>query len=1029
MRYRFGELEADGSRLELRRAGTLVALEPKPLRLLLDLLSHAPELRTREELLAAVWPGETVTPASLTRAMNALRRGLAEPVRGDDVVETARGRGYRIRLPVERLEAPVGPADWRELFVGRGALIEGLEARLAAAEHGRGAVVLLEGEPGIGKTRAAEILAERARARGADVRWGRCTEGAGAPPYLPWFQVLRDHLEENPRLERLLVERPALGRYLAVLLPELCERIPSLGEPPRLPPEELRFSVFDAVTEFVGRASRVRPLLVILDDLHWADEPSLRLLAFLAQRIGSFRTLVVGTRRVRDARANPALDAVLAELASRPHVEPALALGGLGQNEVHCILEAALRCSVDRELASEVHARSDGIPFFVQEFARDLIGEGEARGSLGIPATLRRVVAGRVESLDATLRPIAEAAAVIGREAPVGLVARAARVPKRAVLAALPALQEAGLLDPSSGDPLRLRFVHALVQEALYEALPLVRRIELHGAVGAALEAATQGSLAPPLSELAHHFAEAAPLRGAEPALRYLEAAAREAIRRVGGEEAIRLLERALSLVELEEGDTRPRRCQLLVALAEAHDAVGARGRARRRFAEVSALARQLGDVELLAQAALGFSRHLPGFAPMGVHEADAIAMLQEAREALRGRNEPVELRVLAALVPKLYWDPDRGVERAAELSLEAVRRARQSGCPALQALCVARRHLVIWPPAGLEERLALAQEAISLVDPKGDPMLALEARYLRVVDLLELGEPRRAAEDIVYYERLATELRRSHLIAHAGYWQNAMALAEGRLDDLERGIARCQTLNASGGSPTARPSLAVQAALLAWARGGPGPVDPRLVSLAEGLPALPSLSALVAWLASETGERETALAALERATANVADAVNRFDGLLVAAGCAMAVARLGAVARAEQIYDALRPFAGRHVQAFTGLALLGSASRYLGLLSAALGRFDEAELHLEEARAANWRTDARLFTGAALCDHVEVLLRRDAAGDRASARRRLDEAEILATELGAGVLQTRTAELRAKLERGAALRALPRLG
>jgi DNA-binding winged helix-turn-helix (wHTH) protein/tetratricopeptide (TPR) repeat protein len=1025
LRYRFADFEADATTPELSRAGSALAIEPKPLRLLLDLLSHAPAIRSADDLLAALWPGETVTASSLTRAVHALRRVLGEP--DASLLETVRGRGYRIVAPVERLATPADPAaDWPAYFVGRDELLAVLEARVARAEAGEGSLVLVTGEPGIGKTRTAEILAERAQARGIAVHWGRCVEGGGGPPYLPWFEILRAQLEAETAGGPFLAQRRRIGRYLAILMPDLLDPLGDVGEPPRLAAEEARYGLFDAVVELIRHTARKRPLLLILDDLHQADAPSLRLLAFLARRVGELRLLVLGTLRSRGPAAGPALDETLAEISSLPHVEASLEVYGLARHEVASLLCAALAGDPLPSLVDSVYEATGGNPFFVREVTRDLVRSAAPPTRLpGAPASVQRAVAQRVAALPALERRVLETAAVVGREAPLGLVARAAGLSVLAVLDTLPPLVDGGFIELPPSAAAILRFHHALVREALYAALRPAERMALHAAVGDALEG-MQGDAA--RAELAWHFAEAAPLVGLERALTHLLAAGRAALERLAGEEAERLFEQALALLALEPGDWRAAHCELLLGLGEAHDALGKRMEARQRFGEAAALARRLDDPRSFARAALGAFRHVPGHARLGEHEPDAIALLEEALAKLGNADERLRLELMSALVPKLCWAGASGVARAEELSAHALDEARSGAPPELRALVACRRHLVLWHAEGLEQRLALAQEAIPLVDPGRDPALALEARFLRVVDLLELGSFERAWEDVAWYHRLAQEIHHPHLVVQALAWEAARATAEGRLADAEGALAEARLVGAGRGAPAARPGLALQRILLDWAQGGTQPLDPRWDVLAEGEIPLPGIAAFVAWQALEREDEARARRLLERILAHrIEDLPRRFDSLFTGALLAQLANRLEDRSLAARLLPVLHGFAGRHAVGGLGVFVLGALSRSLGLLCATLERFDAAERHFEEARAANWRAGARLWKAETLCDHAELLRRRDASGDRAQARRLLAQAIEDAEEAGLGAVRRRTDRLGRELESVAPLRLPPR--
>ena len=1028
MVYLFSDFELDDRLLELRKGGSRVPIEPKPLRLLLDLVAHAPALRSHEELLRVVWTDEVVTDASLARAISALRRALGEPLGAPRFIETVRGRGYHMSVRVERaLSEPRGAQKssfWQDLFVGRAAILSRLEELFAGAENRRGSVVLLAGEPGIGKTRTAEILAERARSRGAEVYWGRASETPGADSYSPWSNILRLYLETHPGHDPIPTESRRGDADLSALLPE--RRQLAGRRPPREPQtEQARFALFEGVTDFFRRASRESPLLLVLDDLHWMDQSSLRLLSFLARQVGEMRLLILGTYRAEAALGGELLAEVLAGFAALPHVEPAFALEGLSRDDISVLLATALNDEPTPDIVDSVHQRTGGNPFFVRELTRQFVAAGGVvSGLVGPPPTVRQVVAGRARHLGVVQRAVLEAVAVVDRETPLALLTQVTGLGPAEVLDALEVLSTANLLVLRGGPAPRARYVHAIAREALYETLPPSRRIELHGAVADALE-----SLAPrterPAAEIAHHYIEAAPIRGIEPALKYIRLSAEDALRRVAAEEAVQLLERGLEILELDPAGVSRVRCDLLLALGLSLDAAGRRSEARNRYADAAQIARAEGAGLQFAAATLGCTRHLPGYVVVGQWDVEGIAMLDEAVEGLGSGEQHLRLELLAALLPKLYWAGDEGRERAGRLSREVVEEARRQGSERLRALCICRRHLLLWHPEGLEERLTLAREAIGLADPDADPFLALEARFLRIVDLLELGEVAPALNDIDFYEQLAGEIHQPSLVIQALSWWNAWAHAEARVEEMEQGIEQALELAQDAKVPTARYTMAVQQAILDWTHDDLGPLDPLLETVAEAQPALASSHAVIAWLAAEAGDDTLTATHLEALEQGAPQPVSlSFDGLFIAAAKATAVHRLEDLERARRLYAELLPDAHRHVVGLFGTVLLGSASRYLGQLATTLGLFDEAERHFEEARAANWRTGAVTWAAHTLCDHAQTLLHRGGPDDLSRVRHLVDEVEGMVNTSDLACVARRVREIRLNLT---GIRSLPR--
>jgi predicted ATPase len=250
-----------------------------------------------------------------------------------------------------------------------------LAAALDDALAGRGRMVMLVGEPGIGKTRTAEELAAVAAAKGAEVLWGRCPEDAGAPPFWPWAQVIRAHTGRLDK-KQLQDELGPGAAFVGQVVPEIAARLP--GPPPAVTAdnaEQVRFLLFDAITRFLNKAASARPLLVILDNLHWSDGSSLRLLEYIAPEVSAARLLVVGTYRDVDiARGHP-LFHTLGEL-TRQRLFQRVVLRGLGLAEVQGIIEASGAASPPPDLVAQIHAHTEGNPFFIREVVALLHQEG-----------------------------------------------------------------------------------------------------------------------------------------------------------------------------------------------------------------------------------------------------------------------------------------------------------------------------------------------------------------------------------------------------------------------------------------------------------------------------------------------------------------------------------------------------------------------------------------------------------------------------------------------------------------------------
>jgi predicted ATPase len=565
MRFRFVDCVLDADRFELSRGGRPVAVQPKVLELLLHLVRNHGRAVTKDELLGAVWPGVATGETSLTRAVSFARTAVGERETDARVILTVRGRGYRIGVPVVVEEAGA-PAEVRDGgFVCRERELAAGKAALDAALAGRGQLLLVAGEPGIGKSRLAAELAEHARARGATPLWGRCQEGEQERAYWPWEQLLRAGL---PGWDLDLVES-ALGEgaaEVAELVPELRWRLTELPRP-AADPERRRARLFDAVRALLACCAAATPLVLVLDDVDFADGPSLRLLRFLAPQLGAMRVLLVATHRDHAPSARHPLADTLAELARFHPPEQRLRLRGIARGCARRLIERRLGVEPPEALVAACHARSEGNPLFLLELLHWLASRGAPHERAldavehEIPEGIRHVIRRRLAGLSEPCRSALACAALVGREFAADLVARASGLAEAELLERLEEAEAARAIDPLRASPGRFRFAHPLIADTLRGELGSATRARLHARIGELLEEryrprpVAKSDLALPirgahLAELAHHFQAALPLVDPAKALDYCRRAAEHAESVLAFAEAERLYDRALQILE-----------------------------------------------------------------------------------------------------------------------------------------------------------------------------------------------------------------------------------------------------------------------------------------------------------------------------------------------------------------------------------------------------------------------------------------------------------------------------------------------
>ena len=890
------------------------------------------------------------------------------------------------------------------VFVGRQRELAELRAGLEDAVGGRGRFFLVVGEAGIGKTRLAEELAREAAERGGVALWGRCWEGEGAPPYWPWVQVIRALLQGVPAEEL----RPAVGAgapYLVPLVPELGERfrdLPALSTSPRS--EHARFYLFDAVATLLRSAAQRTPLVLVLDDLQWADAPSLLLLQFLAHELRDVRILLLGTYREVEVRQAPAVAEILGALGRDGHHVP---LRGLGEEEVRRFLEGTIGRSPAPVLVRAVHRETEGNPFFVDEIVRLLVAEralerheDPSPGRFPVPQGVREAIRRRLAPLPPPAREALALASVVGREFDLAILHRACGLDPEALLETLgPALaREIVVREP--GGVGRYRFAHALIRETLYEELGPAERIRLHGQIGEVLEEVHRTDPTPHLTALAHHFLEAAPARGADKALVYSTRAGRHAAASLAYEAAAAHFQSALEVLGLARPGDERERCELLLARGGVQWKSGDGRGARETFQQAAEIARRIGDAPLLARSALGFagegSRLL--WVRSEVVDQPRIELLEEALHRLGDGDPGLRAQLLARLAINLYWAPEP--ERVVALSEEAVRLARQLGDPRLLAAVLRARWIALWRPEGAAERLAIADEILHLGERTGDRELALLGHRFRIVGFLEHGDVVATDREIEAWAQIAGELRQPLYLTDLAMWRATRAIMDGRFADGEEQAQRAVELGQR--EPDVQPILRheIQTFLLHFHKGCldqlVGRSQPR-----TGVPATMFQRCARAFVWSETGRQAEARRELS-ALAKEGFPLPRDGAWVVSMSLLSAVAaELNDRTSAAQLYELLMPYAGRVGIFAAGLACWGSVSYHLGLLASTLGRVADAIRHYEDAATVHERMGARPFLAWTQLAHARLLLTRDAGARRGEAAALLTSALATARELG----------------------------
>lgn len=806
-------------------------------------------------------------------------------------------------------------------LVGRDHQIGVVDELLASLEDGRGSALLITGEPGIGKTRLAEEIVARAAARGARPAWATAPQ-VGAPALWMWSEVLR----------------------------QLRGSAAAIEPPVHTTPDEAdsaRFAQFEAVAAAVRGATNKKPVLVVLDDLQWADAASRRLLAFVAAAVRDRPALFVGTLRPAELPDE--------EVGALTRLGTTIALGGLDAEAVHEVLKMASGHEVATEVGNAVNARSGGNPLFVWEFGRLMNSSGRTEvAAAAIPPAVAAVIGRRLARLSEDVTASLHAAAVAGKEFSVELVEWLTTAiattdePNAENLAErLAAAEKAGVLLKTSRSG--FAFAHDLIREVVADTTPPARRAALHAAAAdfyrsrlsrdPSLHAAVATNL-----EQADASGEAGP---------HWEAAARWALGLLSYEQAAVYFERAAGAAEADSD----RRVDLLLAEADARMRGGELGQARARFAEAAVMARLAGLPDRMATAALGIGAGVAGW-EVPIWDDDHNKLLEAALGC-----QPVDaLGTRSMLLARLSVGgatPDTQRE-SARLAEEAVALARQVGEPRLIAQALAALCDAMGGPDHISTRRSYAQTIVELADQAGDRVLSLLGRRFLIVSALELGDFATVDREIAIFERLAGQLRQPLLSWYGPLFRGMRAQMRGDLEQAEARHAEVADAAVRTGSKNAEMLAATLSLGIDVALGRPSPL-----SVMEGLVDIDpdlwgSYAAGLGFIALTNGDLVRAEQLMRPHSSDGFARVGRDSEYLATLSLFARVATsVDQSAVAERLYDLLAPYAGLWLVDGIGAMCWGPVDLELARLAAYLGRRDAAAVHLDAARAAVGAADA----------------------------------------------------------------------
>ncbi len=930
-----------------------------------------------------------------------------EPLAGDD----------NPVLPVPSRVASIA----RSRYVGRVQEMEVLNVALKETQAGDRRAVLLSGEPGIGKTTLAARFAERAANQGTSVLYGRCDEDLFVP-YQPWAEALGYLVEQAP-IDLLRAHIAEYGTVLGRVVPAIWGRTVAQAADEKGSDETDRPRFFAAVVDLLSKASQRTPVVVLLDDLHWADAGTVELLRHLLSANRRLSVMIVGTFRDADVGPDDPLAAALAALHREQGVTR-LPLRGLDDSELMDFLELMAGHELEDDglaLRDALLAETDGNPFFVGELLRHLAATGaiyqdedghwraaEDLRTAGLPVSIREVVGQRVHSLGEETTRVLTLASVIGRDFDLDLLERVADVDADQLVDLCDAAVEAQVLrerDRGAG----YTFAHALIERTLYDNVSANRRARAHRAVAAALEDLTQGEPGPRVGELAYHWAQATRPSDAGKAVAYAGQAGARALATFSPAEALRWYSQALELLDADAAGDDRTRAELLVGLGVAQRQLGIPAY-RETLLQAAWAADHAGDVALLARAALANNRGWQSRTD-GTADEERLEVLHHALAAI-GRDAPATRARLLALLgaEQIYSKP---LPERVALAEEAIALARScdDATTTLHVLIYAQRALIC--PSMRAERHAWMTEALALADELRDPFFQCLALDSLMQCELEHAKRERFDEILQTKAGIIETLPDANLQWSHTFHLALRAVVDGDLEKAEELATKALDLGLETGQEDALIIYGAQLINIRMRQGRMAELVPLLEDAVASRPRLHVYRAVLAVGYAEADDEPRCRQLLDAEYAAGFAVPEDTNCLTTYAYWADSAIRTGHTEAADVLLGRITLFAD-HLPT-TGVSTSPVMAHSIGRIQHFLGRLDAADAAYGQALQLHERLQCPIFVSTTQAAWAALLADRDRRDDRVRARTLAGQARQIAAGGGYGNVER---EATALLER-----------